>query len=67
MDAHLPHDYIPSERLRLEIYKRLAEVRSDADVDEVRAELVDRYGEPPEVVQSLNLMAGLPETAGLRV
>ena len=33
VDAHLPHDYIPSERLRLEMYKRLAEVRTDEDVD----------------------------------
>ncbi|WP_397183734.1 transcription-repair coupling factor [Nocardioides hwasunensis] len=57
VDAHLPHDYIPSERLRLEIYKRLAEVRTDADVDEVRAELVDRYGAPPEVVESLLFVA----------
>src|SRR6185437_5209755 len=29
IDAHLPHDYIGSERLRLEMYKRLAEVRDD--------------------------------------
>ncbi|MEV7428072.1 transcription-repair coupling factor [Nocardioides sp. NPDC092400] len=57
VDAHLPHDYIPSERLRLEVYKRLAEVRSDADVDQIREELVDRYGEPPEVVTSLLLVA----------
>ena len=57
VDAHLPHDYIQSERLRLEIYKRLAEVRTDADVDEVRAELVDRYGAPPEVVESLLFVA----------
>jgi transcription-repair coupling factor (superfamily II helicase) len=57
VDAHLPHDYIPSERLRLEIYKRLAEVRTDDDVDEVRAELVDRYGDPPEVVESLLFVA----------
>ncbi|WP_374757293.1 transcription-repair coupling factor [Nocardioides cavernae] len=57
VDAHLPHDYIPSERLRLEIYKRLAEVRSDADVDEVRSELLDRYGNPPEVVESLLVVA----------
>jgi transcription-repair coupling factor (superfamily II helicase) len=57
VDAHLPHDYIPSERLRLEIYKRLAEVRTDADVDEVRAELVDRYGAPPEAVDSLLFVA----------
>ncbi len=33
IDAHLPHEYVPSERLRLEMYKRLAEVRSDDDVD----------------------------------
>ena len=57
VDAHLPHDYIPSERLRLEVYKRLAEVRTDADVDEVREELVDRYGEPPVEVESLLFVA----------
>jgi transcription-repair coupling factor (superfamily II helicase) len=53
IDAHLPHDYVPSERLRLEMYKRLAEVRSDEDVALIREELVDRYGEPPEPVASL--------------
>ena len=47
IDAHLPHDYVPSERLRLEMYKRLAEVRSDEDVAAIREELLDRYGEPP--------------------
>ncbi len=57
VDAHLPHDYIGSERLRLEVYKRLAEVRADEDVDAVRDELVDRYGEPPEEVASLLLVA----------
>jgi len=57
VDAHLPHDYVPSERLRLEMYKRLAEVRSDEDVDLLREELVDRYGAPPEVVESLLFVA----------
>lgn len=57
VEAHLPHDYIPSERLRLEMYKRLAEVRTDADVDEIVAELEDRYGEPPEQVTALLLVA----------
>ncbi len=57
VDAHLPHDYIPSERLRLEIYKRLAEVRLDSDIDEIREELLDRYGPPPEVVESLLFVA----------
>ncbi len=57
VDAHLPHDYIGSERLRLEIYKRLAEVRSDEDVDAIEEELKDRYGELPIVVVSLLLVA----------
>ena len=57
VDAHLPHDYIPSERLRLEMYKRLAEVRSDDDVDLINEELLDRYGEPPVEVVSLLLVA----------
>ena len=39
IDAHLPHDYIGSERLRLEMYKRLAEVRSDDEVEPLREEL----------------------------
>ncbi len=53
VDAHIPHDYIESERLRLEAYKRIASIDSDATVDEVRAELVDRYGELPEPVENL--------------
>ena len=57
VDAHLPHDYIPSERLRLEMYKRLAEVRSDEDVDLLLEELQDRYGEPPVEVTSLLIVA----------
>ncbi|WP_370204206.1 transcription-repair coupling factor [Aeromicrobium sp.] len=68
VEAHLPHDYVPSERLRLEMYKRLADVRSDADVEELRAELVDRYGEPPEVTEVLLDVARLRvavRTAGL--
>jgi transcription-repair coupling factor (superfamily II helicase) len=53
VDAHLPHDYVPSERLRLEMYKRLAEVRASGDVDLLREEMRDRYGEPPAPVDRL--------------
>lgn len=57
VDAHLPGDYVPSERLRLEMYKRLAEVRTPDDIEAVRAELVDRYGEPPQPVTELLAVA----------
>lgn len=53
VDAHLPTDYIESERLRLEMYKRLAAVRLPDDLDAVRAELLDRYGALPEPVENL--------------
>jgi len=53
IEAHLPLDYVPSERLRLEMYKHLAAVRTTDDVDALRAEMVDRYGDPPDVVEAL--------------
>ncbi|MCT1458814.1 transcription-repair coupling factor [Aestuariimicrobium sp. p3-SID1156] len=53
VDAHLPTDYVESERLRLEMYKRLAEVRTTEDIDEVATELRDRYGEFGAQVQAL--------------
>ncbi|WP_373887124.1 transcription-repair coupling factor [Acidipropionibacterium jensenii] len=53
VDANLPVDYVESERLRLEMYKRLAEVRSDDEVDAIRDELLDRYGPLPEAVEAL--------------
>jgi transcription-repair coupling factor (superfamily II helicase) len=68
VDAHLPTDYIESERLRLEMYKRLAEVRAEADVKAVEAELHDRYGTPPAEVLNLIEVARfrlLTRSAGL--
>jgi transcription-repair coupling factor (superfamily II helicase) len=53
VDAHLPHDYIPGERLRLEAYRALAAAESDEAVDAVRDELADRYGPLPEPVANL--------------
>jgi transcription-repair coupling factor (superfamily II helicase) len=57
VDAHLPHDYISVERLRLEAYRKLATARGDAELDEVVAELTDRYGLPPTEVANLVAVA----------
>jgi transcription-repair coupling factor (superfamily II helicase) len=57
IDAHLPTDYIAVERLRLEMYRKLAEARDTARLDEVVAEMTDRYGEPPEQVANLIAVA----------
>jgi len=69
IDAHLPHEYIPVERLRLEAYRRLAAAADSAEIAEMRAELVDRYGAPPEPVENLLSVAEfrlVAKAAGLR-
>ncbi|HEY8473457.1 MAG TPA: transcription-repair coupling factor [Natronosporangium sp.] len=57
VDAHLPHDYIEVDRLRLEAYRKLASATSPAALDDVVAELDDRYGPPPEPVRNLVAVA----------
>lgn len=59
VDAHLPPDYIGSDRLRLEAYRRLAAASDGAGVDRVIEELVDRYGPLPEPAQRLIAVARL--------
>nr|WP_226963775.1 transcription-repair coupling factor [Tetrasphaera sp. F2B08] len=63
VDAHLPHDYVPGERLRLEAYKKLALVKDEAELAEIEAELLDRYGPLPEAVVSLREVARLRTVA----
>ena len=63
VDANLPEDYIASERLRLEMYKQIAEIRSEENVEGVRAELLDRYGDLPAPVEALLGVARLRNLA----
>jgi len=51
--AHLPVDYLPSERLRLDLYRRMADASEPKDLDAIVEELVDRFGELPEAAQTL--------------
>ena len=63
VDAHLPHEYVPGERLRLEAYKKLATVQDAAGLVEIEAELQDRYGTPPEAARNLFEVARLRTVA----
>jgi transcription-repair coupling factor (superfamily II helicase) len=51
--VRLPDDYVPDVRLRLQIYRRLAELGSMAQIDEMEKELADRFGPLPPPVQNL--------------
>ncbi|MEX0836134.1 MAG: TRCF domain-containing protein, partial [Nitriliruptor sp.] len=59
VDAHLPHDYVEDATQRLELYKRISAVRDAAGVKDVRAELVDRFGAPPEPPERLLTLTAL--------
>ncbi|WAL66594.1 transcription-repair coupling factor [Amycolatopsis cynarae] len=53
IDAHIPHDYVPGERLRLEAYRKIAAAPDGDALRAVEEELVDRYGQPPAPVRRL--------------
>jgi transcription-repair coupling factor (superfamily II helicase) len=57
VDANLPVEYLPGERLRLEAYRALASATTDEAVDAVREELVDRFGPLPPQVENLLAVA----------
>ncbi len=59
VDAHIPHAWLPSERVRLQAYQRIADAHDEAALAEVRAELVDRFGALPEPVERLFEVAKL--------
>jgi transcription-repair coupling factor (superfamily II helicase) len=59
VDAHLPDDYVPSEDLRLEAYRRLATVRTEQELADIENEWRDRFGPLPTPAQSLIAVGAL--------
>jgi len=59
VNAHIPHDYLPGERLRLEAYTQIAAIDSGRGVSAVADELTDRYGQLPGPVLNLLEVARL--------
>ncbi len=59
VNAHLSEIYVPGERLRLDLYRRLADVAKPEDVQGIREELLDRFGELPEEAVALLAVAQL--------
>jgi transcription-repair coupling factor (superfamily II helicase) len=57
--AHLSPDYVPSDRLRLDLYRRLADARESSAIDAIRDELIDRFGELPPEAERLVRVARL--------
>jgi transcription-repair coupling factor (superfamily II helicase) len=62
IDAHIPHDYVPGERLRLEAYRKIAAAADAEGLTAVEEELRDRYGQPPLPVRRLFAVAAFRQT-----
>ena len=63
VDASIPNDYISSTPQRLDIYKMIANIRSDSQANDVYDELTDRFGVPPAPVYGLVEIALLRNVA----
>ena len=57
-DAYIPESYIPNEEQKLEVYQKISTIGSEEEVD-LKDELIDRYGDLPDKVENLFLVAML--------
>ncbi len=58
-EAYLPRNYVPDMRAKIDLYRRLARLTTEAAVDDFASELSDRFGPPPPVVEHLLELARL--------
>ncbi len=63
IDAHIPESYIDSNAARIEIYRRIASIKTEEDMEDVYDELIDRFGDPPPSVEGLVKVALLRNIA----
>ena len=63
VSANIPERYVASPEQRMDLYRRIARIRTEEDADDVVDELVDRYGDPPRAVNNLISIALLRSQA----
>ena len=63
VDAYIPSGYIPNEFQKLDIYKRIAGIENEEEMDDMVEELIDRFGDIPKKVQQLLQIAALKALA----
>ena len=59
VSASIPEKYVPSDKQRMDLYRRIANIRTEDESDEMIAELIDRFGDPPSEVLALTSIAML--------
>jgi len=69
VSANIPEKYVPSAEQRMDLYRRIARVRTEEEADEMIAELIDRFGDPPSetlALVNIALLRGRAAEAGIR-
>jgi transcription-repair coupling factor (superfamily II helicase) len=56
VDAYVPSDYIPYEQAKVDVHRRIAGAREVAELQDLRRELADRFGDPPEPLENLIIL-----------
>ena len=51
VEASLPQDYVPDLRHKIDLYRRIAKIDNAAEIDEIREELIDRFGPLPQAAE----------------
>ena len=64
ISANIPESYVPSSAQRMDLYRRIALIRTEEDADDIIDELIDRFGDPPSCVNALVSVALLRSDAG---
>ena len=64
-EAHLPQDYVPDMRMKIDLYRRMSRVERFDHLEELKAELVDRFGQLPDPVLQLLSLAALKMEAAM--
>ncbi len=68
VSANIPERYVESAEIRMDLYRRIARIRTEADADDLTDELIDRFGDPPSSVNALihvALLRGEATKAGI--
>lgn len=63
VDAYIPDSYIPNEYQKLDIYKRIAAIENQEEMEDMTEELIDRFGDIPRKVETLLAVAALKAQA----
>jgi transcription-repair coupling factor (superfamily II helicase) len=68
VSANIPESYVPSSEQRMDLYRRIALIRTEEEADDLTDELIDRFGDPPAPVNALihvALLRGEATRAGI--